>query len=125
MKAGDALPSLERTITLVDMVSYAGATWDWHRLHYDAGFVSDRGLPGPLVDGQMLGALMAKQLTDALGPRSFIRALGFRLRAMVFAGDAVRVEAEVASVEEDGISVAQQVLVGDRLAAEGTARVRV
>ena len=25
--------SLERTIELADMVAYAGATWDWHRLH--------------------------------------------------------------------------------------------
>jgi len=125
MKAGDALPALERTITLTDMIAYAGATWDWHRLHYDAAFVAEKGLPGPVVDGQMLGALMAEQLMDELGPGAFITNLGFRFKAMVFAGDTVRVEGTIDEAVDGVVAVKQRVLVGDRVAAEGTAKVRV
>ena len=123
MKAGDALATLERTITLTDMIAYAGATWDWHRLHYDTTFVEEKGLPKPVVDGQMLGALMAEQILDALGPKAFITNLAFKFRSMVYAEDIVRVEAELTEVQEAGVFVKQRVLVGDRLAAEGTAKV--
>jgi acyl dehydratase len=125
MNIGDALPALERTISQADMVAYAGATWDWHRLHYDTRFANERGLAEPVVDGQMLGALMAEQLLDHLGPGAFITNLGFRFKAMVFAGDTVRVEAEITGLEDGIVQAAQRVLVGERVAAEGTAEVRV
>jgi acyl dehydratase len=125
MIIGDALPALERTINQADMVAYAGATWDWHRLHYDTRFANERGLPEPVVDGQMLGALMAEQLLDHLGPGAFITNLGFRFKAMVFAGDTVRVEAEITGLEDGIVQATQRVVVGDRVAAEGTAEVRM
>ena len=125
MTPGEVLPPLERTITLTDMVAYAGATWDWHRLHYDSSYVEVAGLPAPVVDGQVLGALMAEQLLDHLGPRAFITSLALRFKAMVFAGETVRVEGSAADIAEGYGSFVQRALVGDRVAAEGTARVRL
>ncbi|HEX9776363.1 MAG TPA: MaoC/PaaZ C-terminal domain-containing protein [Actinomycetota bacterium] len=125
MKPGDALPPLERTITITDMVAYAGATWDWHRLHYDREYLDEAGLPKPVVDGQALGALMAEQIQDALGPRARLSRLSFRFKAMVFAGDTVRVEASVTAAEGAEIALEQRVLVGDRVAATGSARARL
>lgn len=125
LRVGDSIPPLERTLDLVRMVAYGGATWDWHRLHYDPAYAAERGIERPVVDGQMLGALLAEALIDWLGPRAFIRKLGFRLRAMVFAGDTVRCESEVTGVsEEDGRAVVkfkQRVSVADRLVADGSA----
>lgn len=123
-EVGAAVPPLERTIALPDMVAYAAATWDWHRMHYDADWAAQAGLPAPVVDGQVLGALLAEHVQDWLGPRAFVTHLSFRLRSMVFAGQTVRVEGEVTSVEEGHVRVAQRVLVGGRVVAEGTARVR-
>ena len=132
LAAGTALPDLERTIELPDMVAYAGATWDWHRLHYDSEYAASRGIPAPIVDGQVLGAYLAAQLTDAFGPRCFIRRLEFRFRSMVFAGDTITCSATVTSVtsSDDGIvvGVEQKILVGDRVVvapagAEGLWRV--
>jgi acyl dehydratase len=97
---GDELPPLRRLIELADMVAYSGATWDWHRIHYDAAYVAARGLPGPLVDGQMIGALLAEHVQDWLGPLAFVHRLGFRLRAAVFAGETVRCEGTVTEVAE-------------------------
>ena len=46
LAVGDVVPPLERPIDLTDMVAYAGATWDWHKLHYDAEYAAAKKLPG-------------------------------------------------------------------------------
>ena len=101
------------------MVAYAGATWDWHRMHYDHGYASARNLCAPIVDGQMLGAYLATQLTDHFGPRASIVAMDFRFKSMVMAGETVTCHATVSSVSEtsEGLRIAldQKVTVGDRV----------
>ncbi|MEU5882493.1 MaoC/PaaZ C-terminal domain-containing protein [Spirillospora sp. NPDC047279] len=105
--AGTEVPPLERRIELPDMIAYAGATWDWHRLHYDPAYVAEKGLPGPVVDGQVFGALLAEQLQDWLGPRARITELHFRFRNMVFAGETVRCTGTVTAAR-DGLIVVEQ-----------------
>jgi acyl dehydratase len=120
MRPGEELPELERTLDAAALVAYAGATWDWYRTHYDAEAVAAAGLERPIVDGQMLGALLAEHAQDWAGPAARVREMSFRFAAMVFAGDTVRVVGTVASVEDaDGmrrVAVEQQVLVGERVA---------
>ena len=129
-EVGEVVPPLERRIGLSDMVAYAGATWDWYRLHYDPEFVRAARVPGPVVDGQVFGALLVEQIQDWLGPRCFVRELDFTFKALVFAEETVRCEGAVAEVG-DGYLVLEQrvVVVGpdggvDRLAA-APARARV
>jgi acyl dehydratase len=119
---GAPVPPLERTLDQVRMVAYAGATWDWHRLHYEPAYAAARNLRAPIVDGQMFGALLAEAILDWLGPRAFIRRMRFRLRGMVFAGDTVRCEGEVTAMKLEKacevIHVAQRVRVGERVVVE-------
>jgi acyl dehydratase len=126
---GQEIPPLERKLDLVRMIAYAGATWDWARLHYDPAYIAERKLPAPVVDGQMMGALLSETLLDWLGPRAFIQKLGFRLRAMVFAGETVQCLGVVTALatDEDAclITVTQRVCVADRLVADGTATIKV
>ena len=102
---GTALPPLQRTIGLVDMIAYAGATWDFYRLHYDPQFVAAAGVPGPVVDGQVFGALFVELIQDALGPRCFVYELSFTFRNLMFAGETVRCEGTVTAVDGDRLSV--------------------
>jgi acyl dehydratase len=129
LSVGHRVPPLERTLTVVTLAAYAGATWDWHRLHYDPEYARARQLPGPVVDGQMFGALLAEALLDWLGPRAFIQKLGFRMKGMVFAGQTVRCDGEVTAIhaagDHDVLGVAQRITVDGRLAAEGTAEIRL
>ncbi|QMW68578.1 MaoC family dehydratase N-terminal domain-containing protein [Mumia sp. ZJ1417] len=97
---GDAIAPLERTITLTDMVAYAGATWDWHRLHYDPEYAAAKGLPGPIVDGQVFGAYLVEMLQDGLGPDCFVQTLDFSFRNLMFAGETIRCEGEVVAVDD-------------------------
>jgi acyl dehydratase len=95
--------SLERTIELADMVAYAGATWDWHRLHYDSAWLAERGLDRPVVDGQVLGALLAEMVLGWAGPGAELTALSFRFKGFVFAGETVRCTGRVVAVV-DGVT---------------------
>lgn len=111
VQVGDTVPSLERTITLTDMVAYAGATWDWHKLHYDTAYAAAKQLPGPIVDGQVFGALLVEQLQDWLGPESFVHQLSFTFRNLVFADETVRCEGTVTAVSADQVDVDLRVVV--------------
>lgn len=119
----DSPPDLVQTIGLTDAVAYAGATWDWHRLHYDPAYAAERGLDSPVVDGQMLGALLARQVLGHLGSSAFLRSLDFRLKSMVSVGETVRCTAETAASEEvDGgvlVTFNQRMTVGDRGIIDG------
>lgn len=119
---------LERRLELADMVAYAGATWDWHRLHYDHDWLAERGLPAPVVDGQLFGALLAEMVLDWAGPGAELTALSFRFKNLVFAGEAVRCTGRVAATDGDLVSIECSVeVVGEnaRVAvAPATAQVR-
>src|SRR5947207_11609140 len=66
------------------MVMYAAATWDFHRCHYDESYAKAAGFARAFVDGQMLGAILAKQVMDWAGPDAFLRRLAYRARRMVY-----------------------------------------
>lgn len=119
---GDAMPVRSRRISLTDMIAYAGATWDWHRLHYDQEFVRERQLPAPVVDGQLFGALFVKVLQDWLGPVCFVEELSFTYRNLMFAGECLRIEGTVAAVDGERVTVDLRAIVaasefGDERAA--------
>ncbi len=115
MIAGERLPDLEHRISLADMVAYGAATWDWHRLHYDAEHARRAGMRAPVVDGQMLGALLAEQVLRAFRPGDRLTRLHYRNRAPVFPGDVIRCQAAVSRVDGDRVEVEQTIRVGDKV----------
>ena len=106
-KVGDALPAFDRVLDQARLVMYAGATWDWHRLHYDTGYAREHKLAAPLVDGQMLGALFAGQVRRHFDPHARITSMKLRFRSMIYAGERVEITGEVTAVEdaEDRVTV--------------------
>ena len=115
LSPGRSLRPLHRRIALADMVAYGAATWDWHRLHYDEAHARRLGAPAPLVDGQMLGALLAECVLRAAGPGARLVRLAYRNRAPVHAGEAVTCSGTIATSDDAGFSVDLSVSVGDRL----------
>lgn len=107
---GDHLPDLVRTLDVVALVAYAGATWDWYRTHYDAVAVADAKLPAPLVDGQQLGAMLAAHAMAGLPAGSWPASMGFRFAGMVFAGETVTVSGEVTEVSGGLVTLAQRII---------------
>ncbi|MFF5081893.1 MaoC/PaaZ C-terminal domain-containing protein [Actinoplanes sp. NPDC000266] len=119
---------LVRRVELPDMIAYAGATWDWHRLHYDPAYLAARGLDRPVVDGQVFGAYLAIALRGWFGPDSVLTGLSFRFRSLVFAGETIRCLGELRSVD-DGVAdvdLRVEVVEDGRLAvAPASARLRL
>ena len=115
LSPGRSLRPLHRRIGLADMVAYGAATWDWHRLHYDEAHARRLGAPAPLVDGQMLGALLAECVLRAAGPGARLVRLAYRNRAPVHAGETVTCSGTIATSDDAGFSVDLSVSVGDRL----------
>ncbi len=129
LRPGDAMPKARKTFSSANLVMYGAATWDWHRLHHDDAFAHKMGLPAPVIDGQIYGALFAKQATGWLGPKAFVRRLSFRMRSMAFAGDTLHMAGQVSQIltEEDCpiVVLSQQLTKDDDIVAEATTEVRL
>lgn len=123
VKVGDSLPPLEMDITLTSLIMYAGATWDFHRYHYDAAFAAQSGMPAPFMDGQMIGALLSRQLMLWGGPDAFVRQLYYRQRATVYANESIVITGKVNGTNsEDGRAFVQCLM--SVIKPDGTAIVR-
>jgi acyl dehydratase len=125
MKAGDALPVLEKTFTTVDLFAYGAATWDWHRMHYDVELARSKGFSAPVIDGQMYGAVFASVAMKWAGPRAFMRKMSLKMKSMAFAGDTLRAEGSVTEVNGDAVVIHQRLLNGDRVIAECTSSLSI
>lgn len=97
---GEALPPLDFHATQAALVAYAAATWDFHRVHYDAGFAAASGLKAPIMDGQMVGALLARLVMGWGGRDAFLRRLSYRQRGTVFVDDRIRLTGVVTGVQD-------------------------
>ena len=109
VKVGDQVPVLTKHCTLTSMIAYAGATWDWHRLHYDHEYLESKGLAAPVVDGQVFGAYVVQAIQDWLGDSAFISELDFRYAGLVFAEEHVQVSGEVTEVSGAGVSLSLKI----------------
>ncbi len=113
VKIGDQVPLLTKHCTLTSMIAYAGATWDWNRLHYDLDYLQAKGLKAPVVDGQVFGAYVVQAIQDWLGESAFISELDFRYAGLVFAEEHVQVSGEVTEVTSSGVSLSLNIDVVD------------
>lgn len=114
LKIGDQIPRLTKHCTLTSMIAYAGATWDWHRLHYDMEYLKSKEISAPVVDGQVFGAYVVQAIQDWLGEKAFISTLDFRFAGMVYAEEFVQVSGEVTQILEDGASISLKIEVVDQ-----------
>jgi acyl dehydratase len=113
VKVGDQVPALTKHCTLTSMIAYAGATWDWHRLHYDQEYLESKGLKAPVVDGQVFGAYVVQAIQDWLGESAFISELDFRYAGLVFAEEHVQVSGEVTETSATEVSISLKIDVID------------
>ncbi|MBR74401.1 MAG: hypothetical protein CL872_05650 [Dehalococcoidaceae bacterium] len=90
------IQSLSINMTPQLLVSYAGATWDFHRYHYDSQFAKEKlNVNKPIVDGQMFGAIIAKHLISELGQNASIVKMKLRYLSMVMIDETVKFDFDV------------------------------
>jgi acyl dehydratase len=126
---GDEFISAEfGPLTIADTVRWAGVQENVERLHYDREFARENSrLRTFIASGGYRQALLARAVTDRIGPRGKLLKLRVRHTAPTFEGDLLRYSARIIDTETraDGIAIScevegknqqnEQVLVGSCL----------
>jgi hydroxyacyl-ACP dehydratase HTD2-like protein with hotdog domain len=99
---GEPLPELAVRPELIDAVMYAAAMWEFQRLHFDHDWARREGLPGPIVQGPLLGNYLARAVTAAMPPGTELERLAWRNRAVVGVGEPLRVGGTLAPTDANG-----------------------
>jgi acyl dehydratase len=98
VEVGMDVPSLDTgPVTLRDIVRWAGVSDAYHEIHYDRDYCRERGLPGPIIHGPYKAALLARMITDWIGPEGKLKEFSCRFRQMDIAGDALVCRGRVVS----------------------------
>lgn len=100
---GDPLPELRVSPDPTQMFFFSAATQNGHRIHYDHLWATEvEGYPGCLVQGTLQEALLARALSDWIGPDGRIIRFAVKNRGSAFAGDTIVCAGNVTAVESKG-----------------------
>jgi hydroxyacyl-ACP dehydratase HTD2-like protein with hotdog domain len=111
IRAGDDIPDLVVVPTQAQLFFFSAATYNGHRVHYDRSWAVDvEHYPDVLVQGPLQAALLARAVTDWMGPDGRLRSFQVQNRSSAFPGDRLvfsgtvrdtRVEGDAGLVELD------------------------
>jgi acyl dehydratase len=89
---GDEIPLTEYgPLSIVDTVRWAGVQENWEQLHWDRDFAREHSrLTTFIASGAYRQALLARTLTDWVGPSGVLRKLRVRHTAPTLEGDSIR-----------------------------------
>jgi hydroxyacyl-ACP dehydratase HTD2-like protein with hotdog domain len=129
VKEGDEIPILTITVDQTQMFFFSAATYNGHRIHYDRTWARDvEGYPDILVHGPLQAALLARAITDWIGPGGRLIRYSIQNRASAFPGEELRFGGTVTGTrEENGRTLVDLAIRGEKGEAEvlmpGTATV--
>jgi acyl dehydratase len=86
---GQEIPPYRVTVSKVQMMMYAAATWNPNQLHWDSDFCRERGFAEANIAGPMFGDYLAEMLVKWMGDPARLRSLGYINRNMAFPGDSL------------------------------------
>jgi hydroxyacyl-ACP dehydratase HTD2-like protein with hotdog domain len=100
---GDALPPLPVTVDETQLFFFSAATYNGHRIHYDKGWAQGtEGYDDVLVQGPLQAALLARAVTDWIGPAGRLVTYSAQNRAVAFPGQELVFGGAVTAVRADG-----------------------
>ena len=92
---GSEITPLVNRPTTAQLVMWAGASGDYNPIHYDKDFAQSRGLPGVVVQGQLMGCFLGQLVTDWIGGQGSLRKLSCSYKGMNFPGEALTCRGKV------------------------------
>jgi acyl dehydratase len=84
VEEGMELPTLVKHPTPKQLVMWAGVSGDFYEIHYDKDFVLSQGLPGIIVQGELIGAFLIQLVTHWIGELGNLKKLRTDNRAVLF-----------------------------------------
>jgi hydroxyacyl-ACP dehydratase HTD2-like protein with hotdog domain len=113
---GDAITTGVETVDQAQMFFFSAATYNGHRIHYDRPWATDvEGYRDVLVHGPLQAGLMARTLTDWVGPAGRLVMISLQNRASAFPGEELRfVGTVVGKREADGQGLVDLEIRGEK-----------
>jgi hydroxyacyl-ACP dehydratase HTD2-like protein with hotdog domain len=107
VNVGDVMPTSVEVVGPAQMFFFSAATNNGHRIHYDRTWAVDvEGYQDILVHGPLQAALMAKAVTDWIGPAGRLVRIALQNRASAFPGEELRFVGTITGKREaDGQSL--------------------
>ncbi len=101
---GGDIPPLVKHPTPRQLVMWAGASGDYHEIHYNKEFALSRGLPDIIVHGQLACCFLGQLITDWIGEEGVLKKLSCSYRGMNFPGEDLICQGKVTGkyVEDGG-----------------------
>src|SRR4029079_12869946 len=98
VQVGDALPARTIEVRRVDLVRHAGASGDFHPIHWNQRFALEVGLPDVIAHGMFTMASAVEVVTAWAGDPGAVTAYGVRLTQEVVVPDPGHADLEVSGV---------------------------
>jgi acyl dehydratase len=95
ISVGDEIPELVKKVTLLDLVQYAAATWNFFLAHIDKGFAQKQGFQQVNIPAAYFGACLTKLVSDWIKDPGQIKKLGYRVIRMSFVDDTLKFKGKV------------------------------
>ena len=103
VEVGDEVPAVVERVSNAQLFFFSAATYNGHRIHYDLPYAKSEGHAALLVHGPLQSALMAKTLTNWIGPLGRLRRLRVQNRASAHPDEDLTFSGRVtAKRQEDG-----------------------
>ena len=102
VEEGMELPVLEKDPTTLQLVRYAGASGDYHQIHYDLDFAQAKGLPDIILHGALKNAFLGQLMTDWIGEHGTLKKLSAQYRGMDVPGKPVYAKGVVSKTYVEG-----------------------
>jgi 3-methylfumaryl-CoA hydratase len=102
---GDELPRVVRQASRAQLFLYSAATWNPHRIHYDADYARFEGHPDVIVHGPLQGAWLTQYVTDWMGPAGRLLHAGWQNRGSALPDQDVVFSGRVTAVDGDEVTI--------------------
>jgi acyl dehydratase len=87
VEVGTEVPSLARKVSLLNLIKYAAASWEFFLVHIDKEFARKQGFKDVIIPAAYFGASLAKMISDWMGNRGRLKKLSYKVTVMCFVGD--------------------------------------
>jgi len=103
----EEITPLVKRPTALQLFLFSAATWNPHRIHYEASYAAEEGYPDAIVQAHLHASFVAEAVVRTIGPRGRLLRLGWQNRGIAVPGDTLTCEgrATAATETEDGLVV--------------------
>lgn len=102
IEVGAEIPALSRgPLSRTDLALFAGASGDHNPIHLDDAEAKAGGLPGVIVHGMLMMAVLGQSLSGWVA-QSRVRAFSNRFAAMAAPGDTITCSGKVTAKRQEG-----------------------